>query len=32
VADNGRRFLVNVPRESSSSIIISTNWLPKLVR
>ncbi len=32
VADNGRRFLVNVPRESSSRIIISTNWLPKPVR
>ena len=32
VADNGRRFLVNVPRESSSHIIISTNWLPKPIR
>jgi len=32
VADNARRFLVNVPRESSSRIIISTNWLPKPVR
>jgi hypothetical protein len=32
LADKGRRFLVNVPRESSSRIIISTNWLPKPVR
>ena len=27
-ADNGRRFLVNVPRESSSPITVSTSWLP----
>jgi eukaryotic-like serine/threonine-protein kinase len=32
VSDGGRRFLVNVPRESSSQIIISTSWLPKPVR
>ena len=32
VADDGRRFLVNVPRESSSSIIVSTDWLPKPMR
>ena len=29
-ASNGRRFLVNVPRESSSNITISTSWLPRL--
>lgn len=27
-ADNGKRFLVNVPRESSSPITVSTSWLP----
>lgn len=26
-ADNGKRFLVNVPRESSSPITVSTSWL-----
>jgi hypothetical protein len=29
-ASNGRRFLINVPRESSSNITISTSWLPRL--
>ncbi len=28
-AGNGRRFLVNVPVESSSPITVSTNWLPR---
>jgi eukaryotic-like serine/threonine-protein kinase len=28
-ASNGRRFLINVPRESSSPITISTSWLPR---
>lgn len=27
-ANNGQRFLVNVPREMSSPITISTSWLP----
>jgi Tol biopolymer transport system component len=30
VASNGRRFLINVPRESSSNITVSTSWLPRL--
>src|SRR5712691_830514 len=29
-ASNGRRFLINVPRESSSNITVSTSWLPRL--
>ena len=29
---NGQRFLVNIPRESSSPITISTSWLPRPAR